>query len=213
MAPESITQDRIYNAIKADYQEGLYRPGSRIDLQAIADRHRASTTPVREAIHRLIGERLVEPHGEGGFQLAVPDAERLIHLYAWYCQQVLGALHLLHEGALTRALEPFRVSAPAKGIHQQTERVARVFEAIANATKNLEIAHQIAAGNERLHYVRRAEGLLFPNIGRELLGLTRNGKLSGIPNLRRRITAYHDRRILHAGAIADALRRVGPDLP
>lgn len=212
MAPESVTQDRIYNAMKADYLSGVYRPESRIDLQAVADRHRASTTPVREAIHRLIGERLFEPHPEGGFRLATADTLHLAHLYTWYCQQALGALHLLRNPSLARAMEPFRhVNVPDEPL-RQVERVDSIFQEIANATGNVEMIDQIAAANERLRYARLAEIGLFPNSVRELRNLTRNGNLSGIANVRRRITAYHDRRILHATEIASAMRdvRIGP---
>lgn len=212
MAPESVTQDRIFNAVKADYLSGRIRPGPRIDLQVIADRHRASTTPVREAIHRLIGERLIEPHPDGGFRLVTADTLRLTHLYTWYCQQMLAALHLLRDTSLARALEPFRRSATSTEPLLQAERADRIFQEIANATGNNEMIDQIAAANERLRYPRLVEAGLFPNIGRELENLTRNGALSGIANVRRRITAYHDRRILHATEIARAVRDYG-DIP
>jgi len=206
MAAESVTQDRIYIAIKAEYLSGLIRPGARIELQPIADRHRASTTPVREAMHRMIGERLIEPHPDGGFRLVTPDALPLAHLYTWYCQQVLAALHLLRNASLARALERFRGTVIPSEPLPQAERCDRVFQEIANATGNAEIIEQMAAANERLRYPRLAEARLFPNLSKELENLTRNGNLSGIANVRRRVTAFHDRRILHATEIASTLR-------
>ena len=208
MAPESITQERIYNAIKGDYLDGLYRPGARIDLHSIADRHRASTTPVREAIHRLIGEQLFEPHIDGGFQIALPDPLRLGHLYTWYCQQLLGALHMLHETALARALEPFREGDIVEGNLRQAQRTAMIFQAIASATNNLEIAQHISRANERLHYPRLAENNLITRVGQDLRNLTRNGHTSGISNIRRRIMAYHDRRIQQAADIIAGMQHL-----
>lgn len=211
MAPESITQDRIYHAIKAEYLEGRFQPGTRIELQLIADRHRASTTPVREAIHRLVGERLIESRSDGGFQIAVPDALRLSHLYAWFGHQILGALHSLHNASLARATETFRRNAVSSDMLRQTERVDAVFQEIASATGNLELVGQIAAANERLRYPRLAEASLFPNIAQELQNLTRNGHQAGVSNVRRRVTAYHDRRIRRATEIAFAVRHPGID--
>lgn len=203
MAPESVTQDRIYHAVKADYLLGQFQPGARIDLQSIADRHRASTTPVREAVHRLIGERLFEPHPDGGFRLITADSIHLAHLYAWYGQQLLAALHLLRNAALLRAFEPFRATEVADPPIRQVERVDMIFQAIANQTGNIELIDQIASANERLRYPRLAEIGLFSNAARELANLTRNGNFAGVSNVRRRITAYHDRRVLHATEIAN----------
>jgi len=212
MAPESVTQDRIYNAIKADYLDGLFRPGIRIDLQSIADRHRASTTPVREAVHRMIGERLVEPHPDGGFRIVTIDTVRLAHLYAWQCQQTLAALHQLHGQALARALAPFRQTIVSPEPIRQVERIDLIFQRIANETGNLELIDQVVLANERLRYPRLAETGLFPNIVRELETLTRNGNTAGISNVRRRISAYHDRRILHATEIAGAVLAYGSEV-
>lgn len=211
MAPEPVTQDRIYGAIKTDYLSGLYPSGHRIDLQSIADRHRASTTPVREAVHRLIGERLFETHPDGGFRIVAADAIELAHLYFWYSQQLRTALHHLRNASLSRALEPFRrIDVPVEPL-RCVDRVDQIFQQIANATGNRELMAQIAAANERLRYPRLAETYLFGNFGRELTNLTRNGNLSDVANVRRRVAAYHDRRILHATEIAAAVHALeGP---
>jgi hypothetical protein len=102
-------------------------------------------------------------------------------------------------------LERFRdTGIPAEPL-PQAERSDRIFQEIAKATGNGEIIEQVAAANDRLRYPRLAEAVLFPNIARELENLTRNGNLSGVANVRRRVTAYHDRRILHATEIASAM--------
>lgn len=212
MAAEAVTLDRIYAAIKGDYLSGLYPPDDRIDLQSIADRHRASTTPVREAIHRLIGERLFETHPDGGFKIVTVETLGLAHLYTWYGQQILIALHILRNASLSRALEPFRRIDISTGTLGRVDRVDRIFQEIADATGNLELIAQIAQSNERLRYPRLAEITLFPNFNRELRNLTRNGNLSGVSNVKRRIAAYHDRRILHATEIAAAVRTIA-DVP
>lgn len=209
MAPESVTQDRIYSAIKTDYLRGVFRPRTRIDLQAIADRHRSSTTPVREAVHRLVGERIFAPHADGGFMLAMADGARLAHFYSWYCEQLLGALHHLRDSALSRAFASFRYSTVPGEPIGQAERTDLIFQAVADETGNLELIEQIARANERLRYPRLAESLALPNVYKDIENLTRNGTLLGVPNVRRRVVAYHERRILHAGEIASTALSVG----
>lgn len=213
MAPESITQDRIYSAMKADYLSCRFPAGERIDLQAVADRHRASTTPVREAVHRLMGERLLETHPDGGFRVVTADAMHLSHFYSWNAQQLLIALHLLRNATLARALEPFRrIDIPSEPI-RRIDRVDAIFQEIANATGNFELMAQVAMANERLRYPRLAELSLFSNAPRELTNLTRNGNLTDISNVRRRIAAYHDRRILHATELAASVRMLEQSAP
>lgn len=204
MAPDAATQDRIYHALKRDLMALGHRPRTRIDLQAAADRYRASTTPVREAIHRLIGERLVEPHSDGGFQLAMPDATQLLHLYAWNSQHLLSALHVASPAVLREALGrlPRTIGRTPR---DQALVSADVFLAIGGATGNSEFVRQIEAANDRLTYPRIAEALLFTDLPRELRTLTKTGDLSTQLSVRRRIMSYHRRRIEHVSQIAHIL--------
>lgn len=55
-----VTFGRVYAAIKQQLLEGAFRPGERIEPAILSDELGASVTPVRDALHRLAGERLVE---------------------------------------------------------------------------------------------------------------------------------------------------------
>ncbi|MDB5580798.1 MAG: hypothetical protein JWR80_5974 [Bradyrhizobium sp.] len=202
MAPDPVTLERIYRALKDEYLSGAYQVRARIDLQPLADRHRASVTPVREAIYRLIGERLFEAHPEGGFQIALPDPARLTHLYAWNLQHLLAALHVTGEAVLRQALETLRHFVPGTDRVGQIHAIGTVFRVIGEATGNLEFADQVEAANERLFYPRLAEAMVFKDLAREFAALSDAGELSVQKNLRRRIIAYHRRRIEHVAQIA-----------
>lgn len=202
MAPDPITLERIYGALKDEYLSGAYYQGARLDLQATADRYRASVTPVREAIYRLIGERLFEAHPEGGFRIVLPDPTRLLHLYAWNQQHLLAALHVTGEAPLARVIEPLRRMIPGADPLGHVRSIAAVFRALGEATGNFEFAAQVEAANERLFYPRLAEATIFTDLARELRGLTNSGSLDVQKNLRRRIIAYHRRRIEHISQIA-----------
>lgn len=202
MAPDPITQERVYRAIKDELLEARFRPGVRLDLQAIADRHRASTTPVREAIHRMIGEQLFEPHPEGGIRIALPDAAALRDLYAWNAQHLLATLRASSSSSLRACLRPLRDRNPGREAADLADFAAIIFRSVGEATGNTEFTAHIIRANARLHYARIAEARLFQDLARELRTLLRNGDIDVRTNLRRRVIAYHRRRSEHAVAIA-----------
>lgn len=202
MAPDPVTLERIYGALKEEYLSGAYRMGSRIDLQPLADRHRASVTPVREAIYRLVGERLFEQHPEGGFRIALPDAPRLMHLYAWNLQHLLAALHITGGASLRKALDPIRLPMPQSDQVAQVHAIAAVFRSIGEATGNLEFVEQVEAANERLFYPRLGEAMIFGDLARELASLRNAVGPDVQKNIRRRLIAYHRRRVEQVAQIA-----------
>ncbi|MGH1557293.1 GntR family transcriptional regulator [Caulobacter segnis] len=52
---------------KTQLLDGVYQPGERLDAAVLAERYFWSITPVRAALHRLAGERLVEARSNEGF--------------------------------------------------------------------------------------------------------------------------------------------------
>ncbi len=212
MAPDAVTQDRVYRGLRETLLAGGFKPRARIDLQRMAERFGASTTPVREALHRLIGERLVEPHGEGGFQPLLPDAEQLIHAYGWNAQHLLAAVHSTREPVLQLALQACVTPRSDAAPTDQALAISGLFAAIGRATGNGEFLCQIEAANARLHLIRIAEARLFGDLSREHALFVRRNSLSVHPRVRRRIIAYHRRRIEHVPQILEALYYPGPDL-
>lgn len=57
--------DRAYAALRSALLAGRYRPGDRIVLRQVADELGISLTPVRDAVNRLIAERVLERGGVG----------------------------------------------------------------------------------------------------------------------------------------------------
>lgn len=209
MAPDAINQDRLYQALKAEYLSGAFRIGTRIEMTTTADRYRVSPTPVRDAMNRLVGEKLLEFHPDGGFQIAVPDQERLLHLYSWNLHHLLAALHLATDDMLKRHLAPLlghAIPVPSIG---KVDLISRIFEAIGRATGSHEFIAAIQAANERLHYVRIAEIAYFKGVDRELRLLSKPAQNNMQLNVRRRLWAYHRRRFDHVSAIAVRLEPRG----
>ncbi|WP_342251632.1 GntR family transcriptional regulator [Sphingomonas sp. OTU376] len=200
MALDPSTQERVYQALKNEYLAGNFQPGLRMDIQGIADRYRASATPVREALHRLVGEELFEAHPEGGIRLKLPDAKGLAERYAWNAQHLLGALRVASAPTLRLRLRSFRAGMQVSGL-RHVDRTAAIFRAIGDATSNAEFVAQIEQANERFHYIRLAELRAISDQERELNTFLRNGAVDVRSNLRRRIIAYHRRRIEHVEEI------------
>lgn len=64
--PERSTLwDGAYAALKAALLAGRYPPGERVVLRQVADGLGVSLTPVRDAVNRLIAERVLERGGAG----------------------------------------------------------------------------------------------------------------------------------------------------
>lgn len=66
--PRSTLWDGAYASLRAALMEGRLAPGQRIVLRDIADQLGISLTPVRDAVNRLIAERVLERGsvGQGG---------------------------------------------------------------------------------------------------------------------------------------------------
>src|SRR3546814_6580301 len=86
------TMERVYLDLKARIVGGAYPPGTRLDPFHLAKRLAASPTPVREALHRLSGERIVDSWHQEGFRQPIRSEEHTSELqslmrisYAVFC--------------------------------------------------------------------------------------------------------------------------------
>ena len=206
MIIEAATHDRIYRAIQERYLAGHFQPHVRIEITGIANLLDCSVTPVREVLYRMVGERLIDTHPNGSFQLAIPDADALANLYGHAGQQLLSALHLASRAAVRTAIGPYRDWNFSDGGISIPVATSMVFETIARASGNEEDHASVRHLNLRLHYCRLAEAKLFGDLERELRTFVRNGTIDVKMNVRRRIIAYHRRRAAHATQLALLLR-------
>ena len=195
---------RLYGSIR----RGLPELGSpalgRIAALKVADANRVSVTPVREVLFRLAGERLVDLHPDGGFSLPALDARALADLDAWNGHHLLAALHLLPEGVVGSVMTRAGGHVPVRHI-EVVDRIEDLFEELGRATGNGEFVSQIDTASARLRAARLVEDRLFPDTGRELRSMVRRVVSDAKANVRRRIHAYHRRRVEHAGQLAALL--------
>jgi DNA-binding GntR family transcriptional regulator len=77
------TMMRVYAELSTRVVTGDFAPGERLDPMRLAIEHSASATPVRDALHRLTGERLLETFHQEGFRIPIVTETTLRSLYSW----------------------------------------------------------------------------------------------------------------------------------
>jgi DNA-binding GntR family transcriptional regulator len=192
------TFERVYIALKEQLTSGRYPPSSHLEPAALGDELNASITPVRDALHRLVGERLVEAPRNDGFKVPAPLESELRHLYGWNGQ--------LLELALRSAA--FRSAAESSQEMQWTSRDAGdLFRNISRLSGNPEHEATIENLNDRLAALRLAESGVFPDLAEELEAMRAALAARDRAGLRRLIGAYHRRRQRCVPEILSAVRK------
>jgi DNA-binding GntR family transcriptional regulator len=200
------TAERVYETLKRAIMERGFRPGERLDPAVLADKLSASTTPVREALDRLVGEGLVETRTGSGFHLPALDEPGLKDMYAWSSELLALALRgWVPEGEAG-------ASNPSESRDEESsvaERTSRLFSVIAARSSNREHALAVARLNARIHAVRATEPLALAPDSDELDMIEAAVNADDRAALRRLLVGYHRRRIRAAAAVVRALYRAG----
>jgi len=193
------TFERVYLALKRQLREGTRPPGTPLEPAAIGDELGTSFTPVRDALHRLVGEGMVENPQHNGFAVPRLSEQALRDLYAWNGQLIAMMLGLLRgqSDAVVEVLQDPPEDAPTAA--------ETLFLAIAGASGNREQVRAIVQLNDRLAPYRRAERKLFTDAEDEIVDLLR---LIGSPEINptiRALAGYHKRRVSAVPRILHAL--------
>lgn len=204
MSP-GLTTERIYDTLKRQIMHGDRSPGERLDPVKLAGELNASATPVREALHRLLGERMVQAWPQDGFHVPVHSEVDLRDLYAWNLDLLSVILRsaLAAEGASENAAIAMAVTHD-----DPTHAVGELFHAIASSSGNFEHRHAIANANDRLHAARRVEPRVMGAIDGEIDEIAAAWDTRAANDLRRLLGSYHRRRIRKIHRIAAFLRPV-----
>ncbi|PKP92522.1 MAG: hypothetical protein CVT77_08675 [Alphaproteobacteria bacterium HGW-Alphaproteobacteria-16] len=196
------TTERVQEALKARIMGRDFRPGDRLDPAVLAAPLASSVTPVRDALHVLTGEGLVETRTGGGFHVPALDEPGLKDLYAWSAELLALVLR-----AWPRPHPAIVMARSAQDDRPIAERVAAAFLAIARRSPNSEHARAIDRLNARLHAARTVEPLVLDNVDEELAAVAAAAAAGERGLLRRLNTAYHRRRHRAAADIVRAVYR------
>ena len=183
------TFDRVYLALKDQLMSGSFAPGDHLEPATIGADLNSSITPVRDALHRLVGERMVEAPRNDGFRVPAPTEAELRDLYDWLRQ--LLELALRRPGSHGRAPA---LRGAEQGIGAATENAADLFRRVARRSGSDEHQAAVEYLNDRLAALRIAEGCVIDNVEEELAALRSSWEAGDFAALRRGVAAYHRRR-------------------
>jgi DNA-binding GntR family transcriptional regulator len=77
--------DRTYAALKGGLISGAFQPGQVLVIRAVAQRYGISPTPVREALQRLVAERLLTMQPNRSIVVPALSVEKFSELYRIRC--------------------------------------------------------------------------------------------------------------------------------
>lgn len=198
------TTERVYITLKRRIMYGELVPGERLDPVRLAFDLGASATPVRDALHRLLGERMVQAWPQDGFHVLVHSEPGLRDLYSWNLELLSVILRSVGADRTASAGDMRGIAAAAHDDH--ASEASGVFQAIASSSGNFEHRHAIANANDRLHAARRVEARVITGTATEIEEIVAAWDARASNDLRRLIGSYHRRRIRKIHRIAALLR-------
>jgi DNA-binding GntR family transcriptional regulator len=75
----------LYDRLRADLLGGELEPGSKLAIEALAERYETSATPLREALNRLVSDGLVDRLEQRGFAVAAISERDLAEITKTRC--------------------------------------------------------------------------------------------------------------------------------
>jgi len=192
--------ERVYRELRERIITGDFTPGARLEPAHLAHELAASATPVRDALQRLSGERLVESRHLEGFRQPALSESDLRDFYGWL--EALLHLALRSPGAPARLGGTPAAATP----DDYPGRVAALFRAIALQSGNREFHFAIFNAVDRCHLLRRAELEIDPAGLETLRAMEADFEAGRWADLRKKIGRFHRLRIAAADRIAERLR-------
>jgi DNA-binding transcriptional MocR family regulator len=190
---------RVYAALKARILSGEFAPGERLDPARLAPSLGASRTPVRDALHRLSGERLVDTWEDEGFRQPFVSELTIRDLYEWGNDVLQAAIRT----AAHRPGHARPVSGPMPSDYPGA--ASWCFLHVAGMSANDEHRTAVMAVNDRTHLLRHAELDVLDGAMDEIHALS--ARLSAERDgLAQSVGEFHRRRVRAIPAIAARLR-------
>ncbi len=153
--------DDIYDKVKAMAVSFRLRPGDRLNEVALSRELGVSRTPLREALNRLVAERLFDFRPGQGFFCRALDAQSIYDLFE--LRQIIetAAVRAACDKASDNELQTLRDELYATGIditgltvEEAVSRDEAFHLGIAKLSGNMELLHMLTRINERIRYIR-----------------------------------------------------------
>ncbi|WP_172438692.1 GntR family transcriptional regulator [Sphingobium yanoikuyae] len=212
MSPEALSAQRLYGDIRDAIMTGAFRPGEVLVTSHIAERFGTSVSPVRDVLHQLLGEGLIQAQSIGGFYVPALAPRGIGHLYRWQAELTyLVARSAPGLETISDPLDPGLSHGRKAGVLTPVEIAhgcSRLFHALAGISDNPEHHLAFARLDARLHLVRCHEAVLGRCQG-ELVSLWGHLRSGNRHRARTALWHYHRRRLLNLERIFAALVAAG----
>lgn len=153
--------EALYNKLKKMAVDFRIRPGERINEVALARELDASRTPLREALNRLVAERLIDFQPGKGFFCRPLDPETIHDLYEMREIIEAASVRLACKRGSSTDIATIKENLYANGLSYigKTVREVTAFDEafhidIARLSDNTELVRQLSQINERIRFVR-----------------------------------------------------------
>ena len=177
-----------YHSIKQRLMDGSWPWGLRLEAGKIADMLSTSITPVRDSLHRLVGEQMVSFAPGQGFYVPRMNETELRDLFELNLILLLAAIASSSQNSLVSVEDgPY------------PEQITKIFVQLGGRSGNGALVASISALNNRLYQFRYWDASLFEDIDselQELLAASNDDPTGSI--LRRLVMRYHNRRSAEA---------------
>jgi DNA-binding GntR family transcriptional regulator len=143
-------REKVYNYLKSAILSGDFDPGERLTEEHLATKMRVSRTPVREALHKLESEGLIQPRTKRGFVASRDSKEEVEELFELRAVLEGYALKLISEKISEKTLE--RLNAFIEKAEEALRR-NRIQEVFKWNTQFHDTLHQLVSDKRRLHHL------------------------------------------------------------
>lgn len=197
MSPAHVLEP-TYDTLRRRLVAGDWPPNCRLEAARLAEELGVSITPVRDALNRLTGERLVESEPGEGFRVPRLEGADLRTTFAWH--------HRLMTITIRWRGGPFPTIEIPQGHDGIGERTALLFSSIAATARNGDLNRAVSQAAARLNPYRQLEAKALNDVELELAALEALAGGRSRTALLRAIGDYHARRKAAADRIAELAR-------
>ncbi|MFT4052955.1 MAG: GntR family transcriptional regulator [Novosphingobium sp.] len=215
MSPGARQHEKVYAELKQDLLSRGYTAGRDLSVMELATCIGTSVSPVRDALHRLYGEGLLEMGDRRGFRVRKWSPEALRDCYTWHGHLIRMALKAGGTARLDGlAVDGWSIDCGAIDCGPPDRIVAaaeHMFLRIARMSGSDELVAAVRNAGERLRAVRFVEAERWPDCGEELAAANALAASGSVRALLAALWNYHRRRIRAARVLCEAIRRSTPD--
>lgn len=204
-----MTEGAVYERIKNWLLAQTLVPGQLLQIGVLADELGVSTTPVREALTRLVAERMIMSVPKRGFFARTPSEEDILGLYS-VNQAILDAAVFRwpqqgEAGGKAAGEAVMQISVQECNAEQLARQTSELFLQIATRSGVGEFVDIIRNMNDRLHHARVLECELIQDV---FVGLANVAELAAAQKqqqLRQTLKTYHEERLRLVAPISKEL--------